>query len=59
MCATFNAYILPKQHTWNVNRAKIRKWFHIKKSQDADYVDDLVLLTDSPAQAESLLHNPE
>ena len=25
--------------------------------RDADYADDLVLLTNTPAQAESLLHN--
>ena len=26
---------------------------------DADYIDDLVLLTNTPAHAESLLHNLE
>ena len=48
-------------------RSNKRKWFHTKKKAksrrypaetitDSDYADDLVLLTNTPAQAESLLH---
>ena len=35
------------------------RWYSTKTMTDADYTDDLVLLTNTPAQAESLLHNLE
>ena len=52
-------------HTSDVLRSNKRKWFHIKKARrkqypaetmtDADYTDDLALLTNTPTQVESLL----
>ena len=52
-----------------VNSCNNRKWFYIKKRQEADdiqqkqwhadYVDDLAHHTNTPAQAESLLHSLE
>ena len=35
------------------------RWYPAKTITDADYADDWVLLADTPAQAESLLHNLE
>ena len=53
----------------NVHRSNKRKWFHIRKKKkksrqyltetmtDADYRDDLALLTNTLPQAGSLLHS--
>ena len=46
--------------TLNVNRSNERKWLYTKKKQeitDADYADDKVLLENTPAKANSLLHS--
>ena len=51
----------------NINRFDIIKWSYTKKSKeqkiscitDADLVDDLTLLANTPAQAESLLQSLE
>ena len=53
----------------NINRSNERKWSHTKKARsrqyltetiiDADYIDDLALLANTPMQAESLLHSLE
>ena len=52
----------------NVNRSNDRKWFHTKTKEarsrhyptetiiNADDTDDLVLLANTPAQAQFLLH---
>ena len=58
-------YNLPRLDTSNVDRSNKRKRFYTKKGQevetitDADYADDLVLLLNIPAQAESLHHGLE
>ena len=62
-------YNLLRLCTSNTNKSNKRKWFHIKKARsrwyptntmtDADYADYLELLTNTPAQAESLLHSLE
>ena len=58
---------LPWLHITNINRSSERKWFHCKKARsrqypavaitDADNEDDLVLLANTPALAECLLHS--
>ena len=61
---------MPRLCTPNITRYHKRKRFHTKKKArsrrhsaqtvtDADYADDLALLADTPAQAESLLHSLE
>ena len=52
----------------DINRSNKRKWFNLKKKQEAKniqlklfvidtvYADDLMLLTNTPSQAESQLH---
>ena len=59
---------LLKLQTMNINRSNKRKWFHIKKGKqtisyiimkNADYTHDLALLTNTPAQAASLLFSLE
>ena len=58
---------LPRQHISNDDRPNKRKWFYTKKARsrwysveiktDANIIDDLALLTNAYAQAESQLHN--
>ena len=53
----------------NIQKSNKRKWFHIDKGKkqtiscktiiDANYIDDLALLINRPAQAESLLYSLE
>ena len=49
----------------NISRSNKRKWIHIKKTKskryptDTDYADDLTLIENLHAQAESLLHSLE
>ena len=60
---------LPRLRTSNVDRSNERKWLYIGKSKkqmipaqtmtNADYADDKALLANTPAQAESSLHNLE
>ena len=57
-------YTLPRLCTLNVDRSNKRRWFHIKKDKKQMIsteimtdTDDLALLTNTPAQAESLLHS--
>ena len=63
----FFVYTLPRLHTLNVNRSNKRKWLHTKKKSqetdktmtDAHYADNQVLLANTSAPAESLLHSLE
>ena len=49
---------LIKVNEYALKKARGR-WYSAKTVTDADYKDDLALLTNTPAQAESLLHNLE
>ena len=44
------------ENGFTLKKAKSR-WYSAKTVIDEDYADDLVLLANTPAQAESLLHN--
>ena len=61
-------YNLPRLHTTNINWSNERKWLHTQKKQkqdpaetitDANYMDNLALLVNKSAQAESLLYSLE
>ena len=64
-----SVYNLPRLRTSNVDRSNERKWLYVKKAKsrqypvqtitDADNADDIALLPNTPAQAESLLHSLE
>ena len=59
---------LSRLRTTNINISNKNKWLHTKKAKsrkypvetvnDADYTDDLTLLVNTPAQAESQLNSP-
>ena len=65
--APYLFYILFRLHTMNINRFNKRKWFHIKKKKKGKNLTiscknrcrlhNLMLLTNTPAQAEYLLHS--
>ena len=69
--STLFAHYLPWLLTSNVDRSDEKNGFTLKKKKaesrwysaqtitDADYADDIVLLADTPTQAESLLHSLE
>ena len=72
LISTKFVYNLPRQHSLNIDRSNKRKWFYPKRKKkarsrqypteaikDTDYADDLVLLANTPAQAESLQHSLE
>ena len=44
-----------KENDFTLKKTRSR-WYHVKTMRDADYADDLALLTNILAQAESLLH---
>ena len=47
-----------KQKYWQLKKPR-NKWYPEKTMTDTDYADDLVLLTNTSAQAKSQLHNLE
>ena len=49
---------LMKENGFTLKKARGR-WFSTETIMDADYADDIVLLTNTPSQAKSLLHNLE
>ena len=49
---------LIKENGFTLKEARSR-WYPAKTMRDTDYIDDLALLTNTPAQAESLLHSLE
>ena len=48
---------LIKENVFTLEKA--RSWYRVESMTDADYADDLALLTNTSAQAESLLHSLE
>ena len=69
--STIFTYTQPRLHNSNINKSNKRKWFHIKTKNarnriypietitDADDANDLVLLANTPAKAESSLSSLE
>ena len=47
-----------KENGFKLTKERSRR-YHTKTITDADYADDIALLTNTPAQAETLLHNLE
>ena len=49
---------LMKENSFTLAKARSR-WYLAQTITDADYADDIVLLVNTPTQAESLLHSQE
>ena len=48
---------LIKENGFTLKKKARNRWYSAETMTDADYVDDLALLTNTPAQAESLMHS--
>ena len=57
LCAS-NVVRFNEENGFTLNKVRSRRYF-VKTNTDVDYTDDIALLANTPAQAESLLHSLE